>query len=290
VRRRQQRSNFDDLFDLLKITPIWAGPVLALLLFVVVRYGLPLLFPPKPDGIDPGIVLRPMMPMLSWFAAAIVLLAWVVAEVHKLTNRRRLDRQTGTASIRDLSWPAFEQLVSEAYRRKGYVAEVTGLASGDGGVDIVLSGRGDTVLVQCKQWRAFRVGVGPVRELHGVVVSKRATRGVLVTSGRFTRDAVAFAEQNPTIELVDGEQLAALIRSVQARPTHAAPSPPAPTTEPQTAHRPAAPACPSCGTVMVSRVARRGTKAGSAFWGCPKFPACRGTRPMAGDAATSNAR
>ncbi|MBM4144564.1 MAG: nuclease [Lentisphaerae bacterium] len=37
-----------------------------------------------------------------------------------------------------------------------------------------------------------------------------------------------------------------------------------------------APACPRCGTTMTLRTSR---KDGGQFWGCPKYPACRGTRP-----------
>jgi len=39
-----------------------------------------------------------------------------------------------------------------------------------------------------------------------------------------------------------------------------------------------APACPQCGSKMVLREARRGARAGQAFWGCSQYPGCRGTR------------
>lgn len=39
------------------------------------------------------------------------------------------------------------------------------------------------------------------------------------------------------------------------------------------------PACPQCGSSMVRRVARRGRNSGNSFWGCPRFPRCKGTRP-----------
>lgn len=43
----------------------------------------------------------------------------------------------------------------------------------------------------------------------------------------------------------------------------------------------AEPTCPSCGKTMVQRVAKRGAKAGNAFWGCSGYSAgCRGTRPI----------
>jgi len=40
------------------------------------------------------------------------------------------------------------------------------------------------------------------------------------------------------------------------------------------------PACPVCSQSMVRRVAKRGASAGSAFWGCSAYPACKGTRPL----------
>lgn len=40
--------------------------------------------------------------------------------------------------------------------------------------------------------------------------------------------------------------------------------------------RPAEPSCPLCGSPMVLRTARRGGKVGNQFWGCSKYPACKG--------------
>ncbi|WP_374761708.1 topoisomerase DNA-binding C4 zinc finger domain-containing protein [Tepidiforma sp.] len=39
------------------------------------------------------------------------------------------------------------------------------------------------------------------------------------------------------------------------------------------------PTCPLCGGSMVRRTARSGSNAGGQFWGCTRFPECRGTRP-----------
>lgn len=38
------------------------------------------------------------------------------------------------------------------------------------------------------------------------------------------------------------------------------------------------PSCPICGSRMRYRTARRGARAGRPFWGCSRFPSCRGTR------------
>lgn len=40
------------------------------------------------------------------------------------------------------------------------------------------------------------------------------------------------------------------------------------------------PSCPACGSPMVKRQARRGRNAGGSFWGCSRYPDCRGTRGM----------
>jgi four helix bundle suffix protein len=45
---------------------------------------------------------------------------------------------------------------------------------------------------------------------------------------------------------------------------------------------PAAPACPLCGKPMALRMARKGPHAGSQFWGCSRYPVCKGTRPLDG--------
>lgn len=38
------------------------------------------------------------------------------------------------------------------------------------------------------------------------------------------------------------------------------------------------PSCPKCGSAMRRRTARRGGRAGRQFWGCSRYPDCRGTR------------
>jgi len=44
--------------------------------------------------------------------------------------------------------------------------------------------------------------------------------------------------------------------------------------------KPAAPNCPLCGGPMALRTAKKGPRPGSQFWGCAKYPACKGTKPV----------
>lgn len=40
------------------------------------------------------------------------------------------------------------------------------------------------------------------------------------------------------------------------------------------------PDCPQCGKLMTLRTAKKGRNAGSQFWGCTGYPACKGVRPL----------
>ncbi|HNO77162.1 MAG TPA: DUF2034 domain-containing protein [Phycisphaerae bacterium] len=269
---------------MLLVAPVWVGPPLALLFFLVLRFIIPAILgsSEKPDissvvaGISNGIALP---------IAGLVLFLWLFAEFQKWQRRRLLDSQSGIESIRALSWQEFEHLVGEAYRRQGYVVEETGSAGGDGGIDLSLRRGGERVLVQCKQWKTRRVGVKPVRELFGVMTSESAPRSILVTCGSFTREARSFADGKP-IDLVEGPELWELVQSVRSASSTSAPNrgsnlaqaKPLPPTRSTGPSGEAPPNCSKCGALMVLREAKKGPSAGSRFWGCSRFPQCRGTR------------
>ncbi len=69
------------------------------------------------------------------------------------------------------------------------------------------------------------------------------------------------------------EQLAAARLRERARKDQSNPS--APSTS-----APSPPPCPVCGGLMALRTAKKGPRAGSQFWGCAKYPACKGTKPI----------
>lgn len=114
------------------------------------------------------------------------------------------------AGMRSLDWREFEMAVGEAYRRGGYRVMEAGLGGADGGVDLVLTRNGRKTVVQCKHWKANRIGVAVVRELAGVMVHVHADFGKVVCSNGFTREAWAYVRGKP-IELVDGNRLVALL-------------------------------------------------------------------------------
>ena len=114
--------------------------------------------------------------------------------------------------IDTLSGIDFEYVCQSLIEKMGFATETT-KASGDGGIDIVaynhqplLSGK---YVIQCKRY-AGSVGEPIIRDLYGVVMSERANKGIVITTGHFTRSAEAFAQGKP-IELINGTQLKELL-------------------------------------------------------------------------------
>ena len=108
--------------------------------------------------------------------------------------------------------PAFERLTQRLLRESGFTqVEVTG-KSGDGGID----GKGIMrlggflsfhVIFQCKKYQGA-VSASHIRDFRGAMVG-RADKGLLITTGNFTKDAVREATRDgaPAIDLIDGDLL-----------------------------------------------------------------------------------
>lgn len=264
---RRRTSPFDDLFEVAAKLPWWAGIGAGVLMYFVLSAFAGPGNPKEPISIMLGAfagILRYLVP-LAFFAGAI---ASVVGRARRKALLGRVAGSSSHKSLEAMSWREFEMLVGEAFRARGFRVRETP-AGADGGVDLVMDREGDRFLVQCKQWKAQTVGVSIVRELYGVMAAQNAQGGYVVTSGRFTAEAVAFARGKP-IELMDGPALHELIRDVE-------PPPGAP--RPSASIDAATPTCPVCTGAMVKRVARKGANAGAQFWGCSNWPGCRGTRP-----------
>ena len=112
----------------------------------------------------------------------------------------------------EMSPDAFERLSQRLLRESGFnQVEVTG-RSGDGGIDghgvVKLQGLlSFHVYFQCKRYRNT-VGSSVVRDFRGAMMG-RADKGLIITTGTFTRDAIAEATRDGAtpIDLIDGPEL-----------------------------------------------------------------------------------
>ena len=285
IMARRNTSFADDLIE----ASWWIIVILAVLSYGLLKYAIPAMWgnshaAPGPNGIPPDVFLRNLAQAGPTFANSALFFFLVIAGlsfVNSVFNRKErivlFKSQKNRETIRSLSWQDFEWLVGEAYRRRGYTIIETGGGGADGGVDLVMKKNGETIFVQCKHWKMESVGVVIVRQLLGVVYDKKASGGIVITSGTFTQEAIDFARGNP-IQLVNGKELYAMIGRIKntAIPIHKV----KPAVIKMPVHdNPTPILCPLCGSAMVLRTAKKGPTAGSLFYGCSTFPKCKGTRP-----------
>lgn len=162
----------------------------------------------------------------------------VLAEVKEWRGRIRASRmkrsaaeadEGGAATDREASWrdelidrllslsaQGFERLTQRLLREAGFVNVVVMGRTGDGGIDGVgvyrLSLVSFPLYFQCKRYRGT-VGSTSVRDFRGAMAG-RGEKGLLVTTGSFTKDAAAEASRDgaPPVELIDGDRLCDLLK------------------------------------------------------------------------------
>jgi len=288
--RKKRASGAEELMDVVALFPWWVGVMLAFASWLVMHIVAGTT--PDAKAFQPGQMAGPIVrtaiaSFANVFQYILPLICLMGAVVSCFRRRKRvgLVMQVSLAKssnpLLDMTWREFEMLVGEAFRMQGYSVAENPRPGADGGVDLALRKHGELTLVQCKQWKAFKVDVITVRELYGVMAARGASAGYVVTSGTFTEPAIEFA-RGRNVRLIDGGQLLGMVlrarASLDAAKTGVQPDPWMP--EVSATGRPqGAPACPGCGSAMVLRTARQGANAGSSFWGCSRYPNCKGTRP-----------
>ena len=162
-----------------------------------------------------------------------------------------------------LSGAQFERELGTLYRYLGYQVKSTP-TSGDQGIDLILRRGGKTTVVQCKSHKS-PVGPAVVRELYGALVASKANDAILACTGGFTRGVRDFVRDKP-ITLISATELARMGEGVgQPQP------------EQIMLHEATVEGliCPvrGCGSKMALRTGKLGK-----FWGCRRYPKCKGTR------------
>lgn len=198
----------------------------------------------------------------------------LLAAFRSTASRRRAARhnidtaQWTPGLLRRLEWRRFEELCAAYFEALGFRAEVA-YAGADGAAAINLYEEGAeraSILVRCRPWDAYGVGIKPVRGLHEAMATAKVGEGVLVTSGKFTQEARAFAGKEK-ISLVDGDELLAKITALLPEKGFAL-------LELATSGDFLTPTCPACAIKMIKR---KSTARGRPYWGCRNYPGCKNT-------------
>ena len=122
--------------------------------------------------------------------------------------------------VKNIPPDSFERLCQRILRESGFTSvEVTGKVS-DGGID----GKGVVrlggllsfhVIFQCKRYKGS-ISPSIVRDFRGAMVG-RADKGLLITTGTFTREARKEAQRDgaPPLDLIDGDDLVAKLKELE---------------------------------------------------------------------------
>ena len=122
----------------------------------------------------------------------------VVSYVDRAMIQRLHDRPN---DLREIDRRVFEELVAELFNGFGYQVELTRQTK-DGGVDVVALKNDHfkvKFLIQCKRQNPGNpVALSVVRDLRGVLGSNgnSASKAIIVTTTRLTRDAKRFVAEN----------------------------------------------------------------------------------------------
>ena len=177
--RRKRTSTADDLLELVAMLPWWAGVLLALVSYFVLHNiaSQPVVAPTQPGQMGAMVTqsIWKSLATVGQYIAAFICVLGAITSAWRRRERKNLvadvARSKATDALNGMSWRQFEMLVGEGFRLQGYQVAETGGGGADGGVDLVLTKPGkngsEKFLVQCKQWRAYKVGVDVVRELYG---------------------------------------------------------------------------------------------------------------------------
>ncbi len=165
----------------------------------------------------------------AWVDVASVVDVEVEVEVEEAppeVRLRALKREVDSAlaaeileRVKSCSPAYFENLVIQLLIRMGYGGsrEEAGQAvgrSGDGGIDGIINEDRlglDAIYLQAKRWEGV-VGRPEIMRFVGALAGQRATKGVFITTSRFTQEAKDYASSSQyKIVLMDGERLADLM-------------------------------------------------------------------------------
>jgi restriction system protein len=173
------------------------------------------------------------------------------------------------AALRALEWKRFDVVLTKYYALLAMEA-ITLRCRSDGGTDMLLTKPGGEyalAVLQCKAWTARSIGVDKVQGLLELMRETRSDRGLFVTTGTYTQDALDFAVAQG-VHLLDGyDMLGKILALPQAQ---------------QDALLSCAfegdyttPSCPTCGIKTRHRASKRGP-----FWACPNYRRCQTTFAM----------
>lgn len=148
--------------------------------------------------------MRDPVAVLIAVGATLLVVLWLFARPSRRESARAGLSARTLDAIDDMSGEEFEDLCADYFVSLGYTVDFTP-ASGDGGIDLVLTRDGELAVAQCKRTRKS-VGEPVVRDLFGALHHTGAREAFLCASSGFSPAAERWAEGKPLV-LVRGPDI-----------------------------------------------------------------------------------
>lgn len=103
--------------------------------------------------------------------------------------------------IKNMSPREFEIFIANLFTQLGYKSEATE-ATCDGGKDVISTNKEEKIYIECKHWNLNNlIGREILQKLVGSAVGDNATKAIVITTSKYNKNALEYAEKVPWLEL-----------------------------------------------------------------------------------------
>lgn len=219
-------------------------------------------------------------------------------------------RNTSLEYLQNVDPYEFEKIIGRLFQKLGYKVTHTP-KSNDKGKDLILTKKGQKILVECKRYAVSnKIGRPELQKFYAAIIEEKADFGFFVTSSDFTSTSESYVKDiNNQIKLINGMELIDLMKYnfpndgedekftlkcrycgenvkfgypfesiIKCSNNHKiSTSAKLIQTRLFREEKTIAPKCPNCQAAMERRRSKRFK---SVFWGCTNYPNCLGKLPL----------
>jgi restriction system protein len=109
-----------------------------------------------------------------------------------------------TVNLDDIDGYEFEKVCKNIFSSLNFGQVEITPSTGDMGKDLIIHSPEGTILVECKHHTRSSIGRPVIQKFHSALISDNAIKGYVVTTGKFSDNAIVHAKSlHPPIELID---------------------------------------------------------------------------------------